>query len=127
MKLLLDQGLPRSAGALLRKAGLDALHTAECGLATASDAAIIGYARQDERIVITLDADFHALIALSGATAPSVVRIRIQGLRADTLSDLVRHVVQECREDLLVGALVSVEADRVRVRKLPIQRPRHPK
>ena len=37
MKLLLDQGLPRSAAELLRQKGLDAVHTGECGLSVASD------------------------------------------------------------------------------------------
>jgi predicted nuclease of predicted toxin-antitoxin system len=40
MKLLLDQSLPRSAAALLRQAGIDAVHTAEIGLATAEDRAM---------------------------------------------------------------------------------------
>jgi len=33
----------------------------------------IDFARQGGWIVVTLDADFHALLALSGATGPSVV------------------------------------------------------
>ena len=41
MKLLLDQGLPRSAAGLLRNAGFDAVHTGEIGLARAEDAVIL--------------------------------------------------------------------------------------
>ena len=41
MKLLLDQGLPRSAAELLRAAGIDAVHTGEIGCATAEDAEIL--------------------------------------------------------------------------------------
>ncbi len=71
MKLLLDQGLPRSAAALLRATGIDTVHTGEIDLATADDEAIIQVARQHERVIITLDADFHALLALSRADKPS--------------------------------------------------------
>lgn len=78
MRLLLDQGLPRTAADLLHSAGMDAVHTGECGLATASDIAILEYTRAEDAIVVTLDADFHALMALSGATQPSVIRIRIK-------------------------------------------------
>jgi predicted nuclease of predicted toxin-antitoxin system len=69
MKLLLDQGIPRSAALLLRETGVDAVHTGEIGYATAEDAAIIERARQEERVVVTLDADFHTLLALSGAVS----------------------------------------------------------
>jgi predicted nuclease of predicted toxin-antitoxin system len=79
MKLLLDQGLPRTAASLLRSHGIDAVHTGEIGLATADDPTLLRLARQQDRIVVTLDADFHALLALSGADKPSVIRLRIEG------------------------------------------------
>jgi len=41
MKLLLDQGTPRSAAAILCRAGLDTVHTGEIGLAEAEDSEII--------------------------------------------------------------------------------------
>ena len=41
MKLLLDQGTPRSSAALLRQAGFDAVHTGEIGLAEAPDEEIL--------------------------------------------------------------------------------------
>ncbi len=67
MKLLLDQGLPRTAAELLRVAGFDTLHVGDVGYATATDAAILQLALGEQRIVVTLDADFHALLALSAA------------------------------------------------------------
>ena len=70
MKLLLDQGTPCSAAALLRDAGHDAVHTAEIGLAEGEDAEILATALQENRIVVTLDADFHAHLVLSQAKAP---------------------------------------------------------
>jgi hypothetical protein len=62
MKLLLDQGLPRSAAMLLREGGIDTLHVGEIGLAAATDNEILQRGRQEERVVVTLDADFHALL-----------------------------------------------------------------
>jgi predicted nuclease of predicted toxin-antitoxin system len=72
MRFLLDQGLPRSAAELLRNQNLDVVHVGEAGLASAEDAEILMRGREDRRIVVTLDADFHSLMALSGATEPSV-------------------------------------------------------
>lgn len=120
MKLLLDQGLPRSAAQRLRMAEIDAVHTAECGLERASDEAILSAAVQESRIVVTLDADFHALLAISGAEKPSIIRIRLQGLRGDALAALLQLILHRCGEDLLRGALVTVTENRLRVHHLPI-------
>ncbi len=82
IKILLDQGLPRTAAALLREAGWDVQHVSERGMSQAADSAIIDLARMEQRMVVTLDADFHALLAVSGANRPSVLRIRDEGLKA---------------------------------------------
>lgn len=100
MKLLLDQGLPRSAVALLRQAGIDTMHVGDVGHAGADDTVILQLARADDRVVVTLDADFHTLLALSGAANPSVIRIRIEGLRADALAKLLQLVISQCAADL---------------------------
>ena len=68
MRLLLDQGLPRSAAKFLREAGIDTVHVGEVGCADADDAAILQKAQGEKRTVVTLDADFHTLLALSRAT-----------------------------------------------------------
>jgi len=120
MKLLLDQGLPRSAAKLLCEAGMDAVHTCESSLATATDQEILKAAREQGRVVVTLDADFHALMALSGAAGPSVIRIRVEGLRAKPLAELIKTVLTQCSEDLARGALVSVTEDQIRVHRLPV-------
>ena len=122
MKLLLDQGLPRSAAALLRDTGLDTVHAAECGLATASDEQVLATATEQGRAVVTLDADFHAILALSGLRRPSVIRIRIEGLRAEPLANLVRDVLKRCGDDLAGGALVSLTPKHARVHRLPVRR-----
>lgn len=85
MRLLLDQGLPRSAVLHLHNAGIEAIHVGDRGLATASDSRILDIGRQEKMVVVTLDADFHALLALSGATEPSVIRLRIEGYEHSSL------------------------------------------
>ncbi len=120
MKLLLDQGLPRSAVQRLAAAEIESVHVGSVGLATASDADILEYARREDLVVVTLDADFHALIALSGASAPSVVRIRIEGLDGPALAELLERVVGDVGTQLEKGALVSVTPHRVRLRRLPL-------
>jgi predicted nuclease of predicted toxin-antitoxin system len=120
MKLLLDQGLPRSAARLLREAGIDTVHVSEIGYSTSDDAAILERGQEEERIVITFDADFHALLALSQAMTPSVIRIRIEGLYGKKAADLIQAVITRCAEDLKQGAVVTVQPKRIRVRRLPL-------
>lgn len=120
MKLLLDQGVARGAAAELRAKRFDAVHTGEIGLATATDEELLAHALREDRTVITLDADFHTLLALSNATSPSVVRIRIQGLRAVELALLVERILSLCPQDLSAGAMVTVDEHSVRVRLLPL-------
>jgi predicted nuclease of predicted toxin-antitoxin system len=120
MKLLLDQGLPRSAAKLLREAGIDAVHVSEIGYSTADDAAILQKGRDEERVVITLDADFHVLLALSRATTPSVIRIRIEGLYGQKAADLIQAVLTRCTEDVKQGAVITVQPRRIRIRRLPL-------
>jgi predicted nuclease of predicted toxin-antitoxin system len=120
MKLLLDQGLPRSSAEWLRQAGVDTVHVGEIGLASAEDATILQLGHIQDRVVVTLDADFHALLASAGNTTPSVIRIRIEGLRGEELSNLLQTVLTQCDADLLRGAAVTVQVGRIRIRHLPL-------
>jgi predicted nuclease of predicted toxin-antitoxin system len=120
MKLLLDQGLPLSAAALLRDEGIDTIHVGEIGMSAAEDADIIQRARDEDLTVVTLDADFHTLLALDVAITPSVIRIRIERLRAQALTLLLLTVIAECQEDLVAGAAITVEPGRIRIRRLPL-------
>lgn len=121
MKLLLDQGLPRSTAAILRENGGDVLHVGEIGMSAARDQEIIEAALAQERTVVTLDADFHALIAVSGSSAPSVIRLRIEGLRGEGLAELLKKLWPAVAEDIQHGALVTVTTKTVRIHRLSKQ------
>ncbi len=122
MRLLLDQGLPRSAALHLHNNGIEAVHVGDLGLATATDSRILDFGREQGMVVVTLDADFHSLLALSGVRGPSVMRIRIEGLRGDALARVVINALEVCSDDLLKGAMVSVTENGVRIRQLPVFR-----
>jgi predicted nuclease of predicted toxin-antitoxin system len=123
IRALLDQGLPRSSSALLRNAGWDVVHVAELGMATASDAALLAFAAAERRWILTLDADFHRLLAISGASAPTVIRIREERLTAEPLVNLILAAVEHSTAALEAGAVASVTARKARLRALPIALP----
>ncbi len=118
--VLLDQGLPRTAAGLLREIGWDVQHVSERGMSQAEDVAIIEVARQEGRVVVTLDADFHALLAVSGAQGPSVLRIRMEGLKADRIASLMEQVFAVAGNALALGAMVTVLDGKIRIKHLPI-------
>lgn len=122
MRWLLDQGLPRSAASLLRTAGSDAVHTGEAGMACASDREILQRAAVEQRTVITLDADFHALLATTGAASPSVIRIREEGLKAQQVCALVLRIASQFSAQLAQGCVLTYARGCMRLRHLPIHR-----
>ncbi len=121
MKLVLDQGLPRSAVELLTRAGHEVVHVGDIGMSRATDAEILAFARERGGVVVTLDADFHGLLARDGAIAPSVIRLRVQGMGAAAVCELVLSVIDSCAEPLAGGAAVTANEERARVRLLPIR------
>ena len=96
------------------------VHTGEAGLAEAEDSEIIRRAALKDRVVVTLDADFHMLLALAQAHKPSVIRIRIEGLRAEEFSRVLQEVLHKCADDLKAGAMISVNDFQIRIRRLPV-------
>jgi len=120
MSFLLDQGLPRSTVAFLRELGFASEHVGNLGMASARDREILEEARMRGLIVVTLDADFHALLALSDATHPSVIRIRIEGLKGDQVASILRLVHEAASIDLAKGAAITVTDRRIAIRRLPL-------
>ena len=122
-RLLLDQGLPRSTTVLLRQIGWDVIHVSEVGMSSADDADILRRGRAESRVCVTLDADFHSLLATSGERSPSVIRVRKEGLDAPALAALLQTIWPRAESALQSGALVTVTERSLRVRRLPIVRP----
>jgi predicted nuclease of predicted toxin-antitoxin system len=107
--ILLDQGLPRDASEQLRWAGVQCTHVGEIEMSASSDTDILEYARTADQIVVTLDADFHAILVVSGMSAPSVVRIRREGLKGTAIAGIVREVLVEYAPDLAAGCMITVK------------------
>jgi predicted nuclease of predicted toxin-antitoxin system len=118
-RVLLDQGLPRSAAQLLRAEGWDVVHVSEAGMSRSPDTEILKIAHDDNRTLVTLDADFHALLAVQGLARPSVIRIRWEGLGAQQITRLLMDIWPRVHDDIESGAMVTVDKKSVRVHRLP--------
>ena len=117
---MLDQGVPRDAAARLRNLGYECTHVGEIGMCMANDNEILVWALEKNAVVVTLDADFHTILAVSGATGPSVIRLRLQGLGAPKVVELVQNVLARFESDLNHGSLVTVKARKITCHRLPI-------
>jgi predicted nuclease of predicted toxin-antitoxin system len=120
IRILLDQGLPRSTASNLQGEKWDILHVGDIGLSKAQDTELIEYARENGRVIITLDSDFHAFIAVTNAESPSVIRIRIEGLKGPDMALLIRQIWPKIEFYVNQGAMVTVTEKSIRIHKLPL-------
>ena len=102
--------------------GHESIHVRDVGLNDAPDEKIIQYAHKHGYYCLTLDADFHAILALSGESQPSVIRFRIEGLKAPEFLQILQRAFPRLKSDMEKGALVSIRRETIRNRPLPIKR-----
>lgn len=120
MKILIDMNLsPRWRGTL-EKSGFEAVHWSDIGDPAAFDSVIMAYAATHDFVVLTSDLDFSAILAATGGRSPSVVQIRSGNLDPDNIADRILSALAQSAEALREGALVTIDADRARLRLLPL-------
>jgi predicted nuclease of predicted toxin-antitoxin system len=71
--------------------------------------------------VITNGPDFSAILAAGAGDGLSVVQIRTQDLLCDDAVSIVSKALEEHREDIERGALLSMDDGGTRVRLLPLR------
>lgn len=121
MRFLADMGIAQSTVKWLRSIGHEAKHLREEGLQKLPDRDIFTKAQKEGSIVLTFDLDFGAIAASVRAALPSVIIFRLEDERPNNVNKLLELVIEEAREVLTEGAVVSVSESRFRVRRLPIR------
>ena len=106
----------------LRTMGLEAVHWSSVGDPRAPDREILAYASSKGYVIFTNDLDFGAILAASAGTSPSVIQVRAADVTPTALTPLVRDALGQYAEWLEAGALVTVEASRLRARILPLKK-----
>ena len=81
MRFLVDNALSPVLATLLTQAGHDALHVRTIELHRAEDLLIFDRAAAEDRIVVSADTDFGALLANRSVQKPSVIQFRGRGKR----------------------------------------------
>jgi len=121
LRFLLDESVSPLVAEPLAAAGHDVVHARDVALRGALDPTVLAAALDDGRVLVTLDTDFGALIAQSGAQLPSVVLSRGEVTRRPSAqAALLLANLEQFAVDLDQGAVVVIGDDRVRIRRLPI-------
>ena len=120
MKFLIDMPLSPTLPRWLTDRGHDAVHASAIGLHDASDIEIIGCARQDARTVVTADLDYPRLIATTGNDSPSLIPFRGGDWTEAGVRTRFAEVLSALTEDEIQCSIITVDRDRVRRRRLPI-------
>ncbi|MFW5765891.1 MAG: DUF5615 family PIN-like protein [Coleofasciculus sp.] len=120
MRFLADMGISPRTVNWLKAAGHDAIHLVEEGLERLADDEILIKARDEGRILLTVDLDFGYLLAVSRETLPSVILFRLGNEKYEMINDRLAEVLNRFEGDLIAGAIISVSDEAFRVRRLPI-------
>ncbi|HEX9841761.1 MAG TPA: DUF5615 family PIN-like protein [bacterium] len=120
LRFLVDMPVARRVADWLRKQEHDVVHLSERGLQRATDAELFTLAAAEQRTILTSDLDFAAIAALSRGAAASVLLLRLSDMRSQAVIQRLNAALPACTPALLQGAVVTVDATRVRIRRLPI-------
>ena len=113
MKLLFDGCVSRFAVEAARSAGHDVTWAGDWE-EDPGDEEILARAHAEGRVVVTIDKDFGELAILRGAPHHGIVRLSAMPARSQGAACVT--VINQFGEELMRGAIATVEAHRVRIR-----------
>jgi predicted nuclease of predicted toxin-antitoxin system len=119
VKFLIDNAISLQVAELLRAAGQDAIHVRDRAMGEAEDEHVVALAVAEERVIVSADTDFGAMLVLRKARRPSVILFRHGSpRRATQQAESLLANLPGITEDLTHGAIAVFHRDRIRVRRL---------
>jgi predicted nuclease of predicted toxin-antitoxin system len=120
MKILADIHISPRTVDYLQTIGHDVLRVDSILPANAKDYEIVEFASKSERVILTQDLDFSAIIALSKSMKPSLISLRLSSSRIEFVNEILERILPQLEKEIVYGVIVSVEDERVRIRRLPL-------
>jgi predicted nuclease of predicted toxin-antitoxin system len=117
VRFLVDQDVYELTTRLLEQLGHDVLRAREAGLSRSSDSALLRFARDDRRVVLTRDKGFGQLVFGIKESHAGVVLLRLEPVTLRVVHEEIRRFLHEHASDDLRDAFVVIEPGRHRIRK----------
>jgi predicted nuclease of predicted toxin-antitoxin system len=81
----------------------------------------MAFARANGYVVLTHDLDFSAILAATQDAKPSLVQIRAEDVRPETVGRALIEALRQMSAQLEEGALLTADPARTRLRILPLR------
>jgi len=115
VKFLVDENVAASVARLLRSRGHDVKVVQQAGLAGAEDDVLIRLALDEERIIVTHDKDFGAILRYPLKQHGGVILLRLRRPTPQNAARALERVLATVPKERMMGRVVVVEDARIRV------------
>ena len=116
MKLFLDENLSPQHASELRAEGHDALSVMEVGLSGATDEQVLRFAIENDRVLVTLDADFANVMRFPPEQTLGVVRLKVHPATEERIRQAIRRALLFLHNIDISGRLAVVDDEEIRIR-----------
>ena len=122
LKILLDQNVPLEIAVWLRKRKprWQVQHVLEVGLAGRQDPDVFSWAKRNECVFVTFDADFGDIRSFASGPHYEIVRLRVRPTTVEQTRSALVRMMDQTEESELPGALVIIGQRTVRIRPGPL-------
>lgn len=119
MQLLIDQDVYQVTIEWLREAGHDVITAKELGMQRAPDEELLRKAREMDRLFLTRDKGFGALVFLRAEESSGAILLRVTPTTVEEAHQELNCLLEKHEEEELKGLFCVVEPHRHRIRRLP--------
>lgn len=116
MPFLTDENVYQPMVTMLREMGYEVFDIKEQQLFGIDDARVMEMAREQKRVLITLDKGFSNILLYPPGAHPGVIVLRVWRLSIAKATEVLRNFIQTTPEHQLTGKVAIVEPSRARFR-----------